>query len=164
MTTATRHKLEHDAEQFLHLSQHTRQRLRFELLARSYRAIADELSHDVTTLSDAQIDALGDDYNTPIHLRAAPEVAGGAVAERPDRAALTARFEEQGAVAVGDLLTPQAFEPLRRFLLDSTIWHDFSHIDGFVASYLEDGLACPLVLQIAYELRQMFQDILGPIR
>jgi hypothetical protein len=51
---------------------------------------------------------------------------------------------------------------LRRFLLESTIWHDFSHIDGFVASYLEDGLACPLVLQIADELRQAFPDILGP--
>ena len=40
LTTATRHKLEHDAEQFLYLSQRTRDRLRFELLARSYRAIA----------------------------------------------------------------------------------------------------------------------------
>ena len=42
---------------------------------------------------------------------------------------------------------------MQRFLLESTIWHDFSHIDGFVASYLEDGLACPLLLQIADELR-----------
>lgn len=162
LTTATRHKLEHDAEQFLHLSQQTRQRLRFELLARSYRAIADELSHDVTTLSDVQIEVLGDDYNTPIHLRAAPEIADGAVRQRPDRAALTLQFDAQGAVAVDDLLTPQALEALRRFLLESTIWHDFSHIDGFVASYLEDGLACPLVLQIADELRQAFPDILGP--
>ena len=44
LTTATRHKLEHDAEQFLHLSQRTRQRLRFELLARSYRAIAEQVA------------------------------------------------------------------------------------------------------------------------
>ena len=50
---------------------------------------------------------------------------------------------------------------LRRFLLESTIWHDFSHIDGFVASYLEDGLACPLLLQIADELRRAFPEMLG---
>jgi tetratricopeptide (TPR) repeat protein len=162
LTTATRHKLEHDAEQFLYLSQRTRQRLRFELLARSYRAVAEGLSHDVTALSEAQIETLGEDYNTPIHLRAAPEIAGGAVNTRPDRAALTAQFEAQGAVAVDDLLTPQALDQLRRFLLESTIWHDFSHIDGFVASYLEDGLACPLVLQIADELRHALPDILGP--
>jgi Flp pilus assembly protein TadD len=161
LTTATRLKLEHDAEQFLYLSQRTRDRLRFELLARSYRAIAAQLSNEVAQLSDAQIEALDEDYNTPIHLRAAPEVAGRAVNERADRAALTAQFDEQGAIFVDDLLTPQALDSLRRFLLESTIWHDFSHIDGFVASYLEDGLACPLLLQIADDLRRAFPDILG---
>src|SRR4029078_13739979 len=92
LTTAPRHKLEHDAEQFLYLSQRTRDRLRFELLARSYREIANQVPNEVTTISDAQIDVLGGDYNTPIHLRAAPEVAGRAVNERADRAALTAEF------------------------------------------------------------------------
>jgi hypothetical protein len=113
---------------------------------------------------DAQIDALGEDYNTPIHLRAAPEVAGRALSERADRAALTVQFETQGVVIVDDLLTPPALQSLWRFLLESTIWHDFSHIDGFVASYLEDGLACPLLLQIADELRHAFPDILGAHR
>jgi tetratricopeptide (TPR) repeat protein len=161
LTTATGHKLRHDAEQFLYLSQRTRDRLRFELLARSYLEVAKQLSDEIVTLSDAQIDVLGEDYNTPIHLRAAPEVVGRAVNERPGRAALTAQFKEQGAIPVDDLLTPQALYALRRFLLESTIWHDFSHIDGFVASYLEDGLACPLLLQIADELRDAFPDILG---
>jgi Tfp pilus assembly protein PilF len=161
LTAATRHKLEHDAEQFLYLSQRTRERSRFELLARSYQEISVQLSSEVIQLSDGQTEALGEDYNTPIHLRAAPEVAGSAIAERADRATLTAQFNEQGAVAVDELLTPQALTSLRRSLLESTIWHDFSHIDGFVASYLEDGLACPLVLQIADELRRAFPDILG---
>ena len=161
LTTATRDKLEHDAEQFLYLSQRTRDRQRFELLARNYRTIAAELSDDVTALSAAQIEVLGEDYNAPIHLRAAPEASGHAVNERADLATLTARFNAQGAIAVDDLLTPQAFYSLRRFLLESTIWHDFSHIAGFVASYLEDGLACPLVLQIADDLRRAFPEILG---
>jgi tetratricopeptide (TPR) repeat protein len=161
LTTATRHKLEHDAEQFLYLSQRTRDRLRFELLARNYRAVAAQLSNEVTALSDAQINMLGDDYNTPIRLRGAPEVAGSVVIARTDRAALAAQFDRQGAVFVDDLLTPQALNLLRCFLLESTIWHDFSHIEGFVASYLEDGLACPLLLQIADELRRVFPEILG---
>ena len=161
LTMATRHKLEHDAEQFLYLAQRSRDRLRFELLARSYRAVSGELSNDVGQLSEAQIDALGEDYNTPIHLRAAPELAGSPIAARADLAALTAQFDAQGAIAVDDLLTPEALHSLRRFLLESTIWHDFSHIDGFVASYLEDGLACPLVLQIADDLRRAFPEILG---
>src|SRR5882672_11247472 len=157
--TTTGHKLRHDAEQFLYLSQRTR--LRFELLARSYLEVAKQVPNEIVTLSDAQIEMLGEDYNTPIHLRAAPEVAGLAVNERPNRTALTVQFEQQGTVPVDDLLTPLALDSLRRFLLESTIWHDFSHIDGFVASYLEDGLACPLLLQIADELRHAFPDILG---
>jgi hypothetical protein len=161
VTTATRQKLEHDAEQFLYLSQRTRDRLRFELLARSYRAVAAQLPNRMITLSEAQIDTLGDDYNTPIHSRAAPEVPGRAINERTDRVTLTAQFDEQGAIFVDDLLTPLALDSLRRFLLESTIWHDFSHIEGFVASYLEDGLACPLLLQIADELRRAFPEILG---
>lgn len=161
LTTATRQKLEHDAEQFLYLSQHMRERLRFELLASSYRAVAAQLSNADTPLSAAQLDALGDDYNAAIYLREAPEIAGGAVNERADRTALAAQFEQQGAIFVDDLLTPPALDSLRRFLLESTIWHDFSHIEGFVASYLEDGLACPLLLQIADELRHAFPEILG---
>ena len=161
LTTATRQKLEHDAEQFLYLSQHTRERLRFELLARSYRTVAEPLSNADTPLSDAQFEVLGEDFNTAIHLRETPEIAGGAVNARADGAALAAQFEAQGAIFVDDLLTPAALESLRRFLLQSTIWHDFSHIEGFVASYLEDGLACPLVLQVADELRRVFPEILG---
>jgi predicted Zn-dependent protease len=161
LTTATRHKLEHDAEQLLYIAQRTRDRLHFELLARSYRTVAEQLSNEVTALSDAQIEALGDDYNAPIHLRAAPEVASRAVNERTDRDALAAQFKGESAILVDDVLTPQALESLRRFLLESTIWHDFSHIDGFVASYLEDGLACPLLLQIADELRSAFPEVLG---
>jgi Tfp pilus assembly protein PilF len=160
LTTTTRDKLAHDAEQFLYLSQRTRDRLRFELLARNYGAVAQQISAEVTPLWQAQLDVLGD-YNTPIHLRAAPEVAGGAVRERPGRDALTEDFAERGAIFVDDLLTPPALDSLRRFLLESTIWHDFSHIGGFVASYLEDGLACPLLLQIADELRRAFPGILG---
>lgn len=161
LTTATRQKLEHDAEQFLYLSQRTRDRPRLELLARNYRAIAEQLADEVTTLSAAQIDVLGEDYNTAIHLRAAPELAGRAVNEPAGRAALNARFNAQGVIVVDDLLTAPALNSLRRFLLESTIWHDFSHIESFVASYLEDGLASPLLLQVADELRRAFPDILG---
>jgi tetratricopeptide (TPR) repeat protein len=161
LTTATRHKLEHDAEQFLYLSQRTRDRLRFEMLARNYRTVAAQLSDNETTLTNADIDMLGEGYDTPIHLRAAPEVTGSTVNERLDRDALATQFDQWGAVFVDDLLRPPALDSLQRFLLESTIWHDFSHIDGFVASYLEDGLASPLLLQITDDLRRAFPEILG---
>jgi hypothetical protein len=64
-------------------------------------------------------------------------------------------------VQFDDLLTPHAFDVFRRYLLESTIWHDFNHIDGFVATYLEDGLACPLLLQIVDEIRRAFPELLA---
>ena len=63
--------------------------------------------------------------------------------------------------AFDDLLTPPALERLRRHLLQSTIWHDFSHIEGFVASYLQEGLASPLLLQVVDEIRARFAPLLA---
>src|SRR4029079_9914494 len=85
-----------------------------------------------------------------------------AVTPHQDQEGILHSFKDKtGAVVLDNVLTPPALAALRRYLLESTIWHDFDHIDGFVASYLEDGLACPLVLQIADELRRAFSNILG---
>jgi hypothetical protein len=162
LTEATRSKLLHDAEQFRFLSERRRERQRFDALARNYEETAQGVPEAATPLSDRQLDVLGEDYNTAIHICGAPELAGAAVSGRPDRDALMQRFKKQqaGAVWFDDLLTPPALAGLKRYLLESTIWHDFSHIGGFVASYLEDGLACPLLLQIADEIRGTFPELL----
>jgi hypothetical protein len=116
-----------------------------------------------SALSNEEIEALGEDYNTPDALADARELPEPAVTLRPDHVMFARQFgEAHGVVIIDDLLTPTALARLRRYLLESTIWHDFSHIGGFVASYLEDGLACPLILQIADELRIIFPDLLGP--
>jgi tetratricopeptide (TPR) repeat protein len=164
LSYATRSKLRHDAEQFRFLSERRRDGQRFIALARNYNQVAEEFDDQPKQLSQRQLELLGDDYNRPIFIRDSPELAGGAVGERPDRARLAHMFRDQptGAIHVDNVLTPPGLERLRRFLLESTIWHDFSHIGGFVASYLEDGLACPLVLQIADELRSALPDLLGP--
>ena len=163
LTHATRDKLAHDAEQFRHLSKRRRDGQRFEIMARNYEDLAKTFPEQATKLTDRDLDALGEDYNTTIHIAGAPEITSGAVSARPDRDEIVRRFKEHatGAVAFDDLLTPQALLGLQRFLLESTIWHDFSHIRGFVASYLEDGLACPLLLQIADEIRGTFPEAAG---
>jgi tetratricopeptide (TPR) repeat protein len=163
LTHATRAKLLHDAEQFCFLAKRSRDAQRFNALARAYEETAQDVAEQMEKLSDRQIDRLGGDYNTAINVRGAPELAGRAVSERSDLGALTRGFRESrtGAVYFDDLLTPEALVRLKSYLLESTIWHDFSHIGGFVASYLEDGLACPLILQIADEIRSTFADVLG---
>ncbi len=163
LTFATRSKLRHDAKQFRYLAQHRRDRSRFDTLARAYESVATDFPDQPTELSPQQRESLGDDYNTAIAVADAPELVGGAVAARADAEDLTRQFRTgpTGAISFDDLLRPRALAALRRYLLESTIWHDFSHIGGFVASYLEDGLACPLVLQIADEIRQTFPGLLA---
>jgi tetratricopeptide (TPR) repeat protein len=163
LTFATRSKLRHDAEQFRYLAARRRDRSRFDALARAYESVATDYPDQPRELSLSQQELLGDDYNTAMAVSDAPEMAAGAVAVRRDVEDLMRQFQAgpTGAISFDDLLTPQALAALRRFLLESTIWHDFSHIGGFVASYLEDGLACPLVLQIADEIRQTFPGLLA---
>jgi tetratricopeptide (TPR) repeat protein len=183
---ATRGKLLHDAGQFGYLAARRRDGQRFARLARAYEQVADEIGPGAPELSARQFEQLGEDYNTAIHVAAAPACADSAVGERPDRDAILRAFKlpgtagvppaspegraggtpavpgTAGAVWFDGLLTPPALNRLRKFLVESTVWHDFSHIGGFVASYLEDGLASPLLLQIADELRLAFPEILGP--
>src|SRR5262249_40528173 len=142
------------------LSERLRDRLRFEILARNYEEVAKDIPERTVTLSDAQADIIGEDYNTAIHTRSAPELARSTLGERADRDMLTDQLHDRGAVSFDDLLSPAALAGLKQYLLESTIWHDFDHIGGFVASYLEDGLACPLLLQIVAEIRAAFPPLL----
>jgi Tfp pilus assembly protein PilF len=161
LTWATRDKLLHDAAQFRYLAARRRDRPRFEALARNYEAAAKAASQEAAPLTEAQLDLVGEDYNTAISVNGAPELPERAVSVQPERAGLTRDFQQRKAVWFDNLLTPPALVGLQRYLLESTIWHDFSHIGGFVASYLEDGLACPLLLQVIDEIREALPDLLG---
>jgi hypothetical protein len=163
LTHATRDKLLHDAEQFHFLAGRSRDAQRFKALARAYEEVARDSSEQMEKLSDRQLGVLGDGYNGPINIRGAPEFDGRAVGGRSDLGVLMRAFRgsQTGAIYFDNLLTPEALQRLKSYLLESTIWHDFSHIGGFVASYLEDGLACPLILQIADEIRSTFPELLG---
>ena len=163
LTAATRGKLLHDAEQFRFLAGRRRDRQNFEALAKRYATVAREFPEEPTKLSSEQIAVLGNDYNSAITVFAAPELRGRAVSERREHATIMRLFQERqaGAVYFDKLLTAPALVRLKHYLLESTIWHDFGHIDGFVASYLEDGLACPLLLQVADEIRQTFPELLA---
>jgi tetratricopeptide (TPR) repeat protein len=163
LSHATRGKLLHDAEQLQFLAARRRDGGRFAILARAYEQVATEIGPDEAALSARQLELLGEDYNKAIHISPAPACAGTAISERPDRDAILLAFEtrDAGAACFDDLLTASALNRLKKYLLESTVWHDFSHIGGFVASYLEDGLASPLLLQIADELRTTFPQILG---
>lgn len=85
------------------------------------------------------------------------------VAVNPANAESAARQwrESSPQIAVIDnLLTPDALDGLRRFCHGSTIWRR-SYKYGYLGAMPVYGFACPLLAQIADELRDVFPTVIG---
>ena len=97
-----------------------------------------------------------------LHFRATPAVGGGAVNPSLDAAAIERAFAEAkpGMARIDGLLTEPALAALQAFCRDSTIWWQLEHTHE-IGSSLINGFCCPLVLQIATELRQALPGLLG---
>lgn len=165
----SRLKLAHDQAQFDYLAANGIESGRFAALGALYGEAVRHIPWPddgaaAIDLPDPWRGRLAESHNRPLHRVDAPEMAGPALSPELDPVAVAAAYVEDapGIALIGQLLSPEALEGLRRFLLGSTIWYDFSHIGGYLACYLEDGLACPLLLQIADELRAALPGILGP--
>jgi tetratricopeptide (TPR) repeat protein len=61
---------------------------------------------------------------------------------------------------IDNLLTEEALEGLRRFCRISTMWRR-SYKNGYLGAMPEYGFACPLLAQIADELRTVFPGVVG---
>ena len=164
--SVSRQKLRHDIEQFRYLAAAGSDPDRFRMLGDAYEAVDRNMDWPtddtaLVKLPDELRARIGDSFNRPIHRVEAPELPGSSLNPNLDVAAITRRYVETapGVATFDDLLTAEALRALRRFLLESTIWFDFAHIGGFVAAYLEDGMACPLLLQIGEDLRRTFPAI-----
>jgi hypothetical protein len=96
------------------------------------------------------------------HIEPGPRLSGPAV--NPGRADMAAQWRTASPqiVVIDDLLTLPALEALRRFCLDSTIWRN-AFEEGYLGAFPEDGFACPLLTQIAEELREAFPDIFASL-
>ena len=158
-------KIDHDIEQFEYLAASGYETKRFYELATLYKKVSSEincpLDTDILPLSDKHRNVLGDTYNRPIHILEAPELGGSALGDSLDVNKITEDYFEHefGLTYVDDFLSTTALKSLRKFLLGSTIWFDFFHAGGYMGTYLKDGLASPLILQIAEDLRKSFPKI-----
>jgi tetratricopeptide (TPR) repeat protein len=95
------------------------------------------------------------------HIEGGDRIAGPAVnpANGPIMAEQWASSRPQ-LVVIDRLLTAPALEGLRRFCWGSTVWRR-SYRQGYLGAFAEHGFACPLLAQIAEELREVFPTIVG---
>ncbi len=73
---------------------------------------------------------------------------------------ITERYLEHefGVVCIDALLSEAALRSLREYLLRGTIWFHIKK-GGYLGAHVNEGLACPLLFQIAEELRLKFPKI-----
>ncbi len=104
-------------------------------------------------------------YNRMIHHAPVAALAAGALNPALDRAAIEADFHGNppGLTYFDGVLTDEALEGLRRFCMESTVWHQMQ-FPGELSTSLPNGFCCPLLLQIAQEIRQAFPGIFGDHR
>ena len=158
-------KLDHDIEQFHYIAGSGIGIKKFQELAMLYQTVKSEINHtldtDIIHLSDKHQRLLGDTFNRPIHILEAPALDMSAIGDSLDVNKITDDYfeHEYGLTYIDDFLSPVALKSLREFLLGSTIWFDFFHKGGYMGAYLSEGLASPLVLQIAEDLRKKFPKI-----
>ena len=162
----TKAKMNHDIEQFRYLASLGPETGHFLALAKVYEAVDTEIEWPnddeiVIPLSDDHRQRLGDTYNRPIHVLEAHEATGSTLSNTLDVEKITADYFTHafGMTSFDNLLNPIALASLRHFLLASTIWFDFNKKGGYLGAILKDGMACPLLLQIADDLRQTLPDI-----
>jgi tetratricopeptide (TPR) repeat protein len=88
-------------------------------------------------------------------------VAGPAVNPANAReVAIRWRQSDPPLVVIDDLLTEEALDGLRRFCRGSTMWRR-PYKNGYLGAMPETGFACPLLAQIADELREVFPTVIG---
>ena len=161
----TKARLRHDAAQLAYLSAHVPS-IRFP---KDYVEALDTTtaSHDKKTsdpifvqLTPQEQTALAPSFCRLFHIRSAAVASEKAVNPDLDAATIETQYfsTKPEAMFIDALLTQEALEALRAFCLESTIWkRDYQN--GYIGTFLANGFACPLLLQIADELRRQFPRI-----
>ena len=164
--TVSRSKLEHDIEQLRYLIGRGALPPEDQDLVAAYEAELALIPTEAPRTGRRSISSWGKvtlaaSYNRAIHVDAGRAIDGAAVNPDLDWAAVAADYARNapGYTHLDGLLVPQALDGLRRFCLDSTIWYEFRYPHGYLGAFMTDGFCCPLLLQIAEELRQALPDI-----
>jgi tetratricopeptide (TPR) repeat protein len=164
--TLTIPKLMHDIDQFLYLQNRSVLSDEFTQIVIDYRRTLDRLVQigpDAReTLNDEEQRTIGHVYNRIVHVRDTPRLER-ALSGTWDSAALEKQYFDNppGIVVVDDFLSSEALENLRLFCLESTIWSNNQYAHGRLGSFFRDGFNCPLLIQIAEELRRTFPRLIG---
>ncbi|MFD7321548.1 hypothetical protein ACFV9D_10765 [Streptomyces sp. NPDC059875] len=159
-------KLRHDIEQFRYLQ-------RRGVLGEEFTDIISAFQETVSRLESAGAEgqtpmdaAAGRSiervYGRLIHVRDTPRVRRAlSDAWKPREVENQYLDQPPGVVVIDDFLAPEALESLQQFCLESTVWLGNRYAHGRLGAFFRDGFNCPLLLQIAEEIRNALPRVIG---
>jgi len=158
--------LQHDIEQFQYLQQH-------EVLGKEFTAVIDDYQRVIDRLAprgaEVRMPLDSEEYRTIRHIynrliyrRPTPRVQR-ALSATWDTSAVERQYIDSppGVVVVDSFLTSEALEGVRKFCLESTVWFANRYAHGRLGAFFHDGFNCPLLIQIAEELREALPRVIG---
>jgi Flp pilus assembly protein TadD len=161
-------KLRHDIEQLRYLIERGRLSADHDAVVADYDLALAALPANVkepgaTLLPTDLRTRLAPYYNRMLFRPPAEAEPGGAVNPHLDMSAIEADYRRNvpGITVVDSFLTPAALASLRRFCLEATVWFESRYANGCLGAFFDDGFCCPLLLQIADELRAALPGIFG---
>ena len=100
-------------------------------------------------------------YNRLLYRHAGEPIDTGAVNPALDRATIERSYGDNapGYAWFDGLLTPEALRGAARLLPAIDVWFQCRYGDGYLGAFMDDGFCCPLLLQIADELRHALPGI-----
>jgi hypothetical protein len=162
----TAFKLEHDREQFAYLRRRGVLGPEFIAIEEKYRHIASQLKatggDTGVTLNAVDHPDINPVYNRIVHIRTSPRVSR-ALCGQWNASSLEDEYlsSPPGIVVVDDFLSHECLRELQLFCLESTVWLTNRYARGRLGAFFQDGFNCPLLLQIAQELRAALPRVIG---
>lgn len=160
-------KIAHDIEQLDHLRRNGRVGAEFDTLLAAYRRTLERCAGrgpderiPLAEVEEARVRAVD---GRILHLRDTPRVAGPALSDRWDRREAEDGYLDHslGIMVIDDFLSAPAWRELLRFCQDSTIWFANRYRNGRLGAFFGEGFNCPLLVQIAEEIRDAFPRVIG---
>jgi tetratricopeptide (TPR) repeat protein len=132
-------------------------RARKAAVVRPHKAQHDQEQRAYLAGDDALDDAA---VSEQFHLEHGARLAGSAINLRNNIGEIEEqwRTNKPQIVVIDNLLNPTALEELRRFCWGSTIWREV-YDKGYLGTRPQSGFACPLLAQVAEELRLSYPGI-----
>lgn len=159
-------KLRHDIEQFLYLQEKGVLDDWFTAIIKDYQDALDRLAArgqgGRVPIDGETLRTIGHVYSRIVHIRHTPRTKR-ALSDTWDAPDIESQYLDKppGVVVVDDFLSRETLESLRLFCLESTVWSANRYTHGRLGAFFHDGFNCPLLLQIAEELRETLPRVIG---